>query len=40
MPHCLDQETVTGINIKKFDGKDWEKCMQERGEELRKMSEI
>lgn len=39
MPHCLDPETVTEIKIKKFDGKDWEKCMEEHGKELRKMSE-
>lgn len=24
MPHCLDQETVQGVEISKFDGKNWE----------------
>ena len=38
MPHCLDEGTVSGIKMMNFDGKNWKKCMEEKGEILREMS--
>jgi len=38
MPHCLDAGTVSEIKMMKFDGKNWKKCMEEKGEILREMS--
>ena len=28
MPHCLDPGTVQRVNIRKFDGTNWEQSMQ------------
>lgn len=39
MPHCLDEGTVSGINLQTFDGENWEKCMEVKGDDLRKMSQ-
>ena len=38
MPHCLDEGTVKSINMLAFDGKNWEKCMKDKGEILKEMS--
>ena len=29
MPHCLDGATVQGVTVRQFDGKQWEKCIQD-----------
>eukprot|EP00794_Sanderia_malayensis_P014364 gene14364-15862_t len=38
MPHCLDSGTVKSINVDKFDGLNWEECMEENKEKFESFS--
>jgi hypothetical protein len=38
MPHCIDSPLPLKITYAKFDGQQWEKSMEKKGQKIRDMS--